>query len=1030
MATWTGTRALNSLTGDLTDIGRTINSTTNTPQFGDGTTITRITHFTGEFVDKATQWLLAANADGSPVLEIGSPNFPTYIYDTYGNADWGVGGQLRPVSGYPLAVLRNTVWRVENSVDSSAFAGNFQDVNTHAEWCTFAWSRATHVPFFGRANIFRNTVFGGAGSSSGISNFGPFLGFTIDTSNVLVRDFFLGFKAEYGQPTWLRGFQWVNCGSDAHCWTTSNNTWGGTSDGAMNLQDCTTTKSKVSAGNNGWIKVWRTLTGRTADASGNGVSGAIRYALWGSSGSWTPYAETYTVNASAQASFYQTENTTISGLTAQRNELAYYFQPGERVRISGFANAALNGDFSVQGRPYAVGLAQGNFRDKTQLWVTGKNAATEATKSITFTVLPAISTSTGTYADYKVQIIDARVLDNIGDGAGYTFGGARNLTQLLAGNGAWAGAYERNLWRIVEIPPFPLLRQVQDFNIAAFPDAPGAKVEWNTLAVNDPQITVTNAATVASYTELESAQKAYDYVEWWKRQSANHAYPTLFSGICTRNNATLNFGSLNVVIDKNAAQALSVNTGTGTVTIKATEFVGGITTTGVVTLLNGAKVNGPVDDANGVRVTIRKSGGGNFNIAARYGSGSTYTDLGYQAGVSTVTYTVPKGQPVEVVMWALGYVTYSRLISTADGGVVFDAEMVLNESINTALDVSPYLPNIALSLDTSGANPVFVITFNAAMTIAGIELGKAVIHRLVGQEIALKAGFPPGSTATIVINADEITNQLPAARLALGAGLSVTDRVYLDFFINTAPALVLNPAYVINPPRADGNQVVILRAKPALDASVMALAVRQEIERTGGMLDGKASQASVTALATANQTEHDATQAAIAALPAPLTATQTRAQVDAALTAYDAVVPADLATLATSAQVTALGAPLQASSYTAPPSATSTAQAVRAELATELGRMDAAVSSRLASASYTAPTAPPTAAQNATAVRTELATELGRIDASVSSRLAASAYTAPTTPPTAAAIRNEIESAGGKLDKAMKAAQSAEDQTL
>lgn len=478
-------------------------------------------------------------------------------------------------------------------------------------------------------------------------------------------------------------------------------------------------------------------------------------------------------------------------------------------------------------------------------------------------------------------------------------------------------------------------------------------------------------------------------------------------------------GTLEITGSMTASEAISA--GGNVTSIKAT---GAITTTG------SGSFSLPIEDINGVRVTIRKSGGGNFNIAARYGSGSTYTDLGYQADVSTITYTVPKGQPVEVVMWALGYVTYSRLISTVNGGVVFDAEMTLNESINTSLDVSPYLPNIALSLDTSGASTVFVITFNAAMTISGIELGKAVIHRLVGQEIALKAGFPPGSTATIVINSDEITNQLPAARLALGAGLSVTDRVHLDFFINTAPALAINPAYVINPPRADGNQVVILRAKPALDASVMALAVRQEIERTGGMLDVKASQASVTALAAANQAEHDATQAAIAALPAPLTATQTRAQVDAALTAYDAVVPADLATLATAAQVTALGAPLQASNYTAPPSATSTAQAVRAELATELGRMDAAVSSRLASASYTAPTAPPTAAQNATAVRTELATELGRIDASVSSRLATSAYTAPTTPPTAAAIRAEIEATGGKLDKAMKAAQAAEDQTL
>lgn len=494
----------------------------------------------------------------------------------------------------------------------------------------------------------------------------------------------------------------------------------------------------------------------------------------------------------------------------------------------------------------------------------------------------------------------------------------------------------------------------------------------------DEGVTLSKSAAEAIL-DVDDLDQLYDAaINWGSANPTNAQYPSLSAYPATKNGTECNFGAVNILVDGAAAAAFSINTTTHTATVKSLNLAAGakfksIATTGTVTFVNGATSSGiAIEDANGVRVTVRKSGGGNFNIAARYGSGGTYTDLGYQADVSTITYTVPKGQPVEVVMWALGYVTYSRLISTVNGGGVFDAEMTLDESIDTSLDVSPYLPSIALSLDTSGASPVFVITFNAPMTIAGIELGKAVIHRLVGQEVALKAGFPPGSAATIVINSDEITNQLPAARLALGAGLSVTDRVYLDFFINTAPALTINPAYVINPPRADGNQVVILRAKPALDASVMALAVRQEIERTGGMLDGKASQASVTALATTNQAEHNATQAAIAALPAPLTATETRAQVDAALTAYDAAVPADLATLATAAQVTALGAPLQASSYTAPPSATSTAQAVRAELATELGLMDAAVSSRLGTAAYTTP---PSAAEIATQVEIAILNE-------------------------------------------------------
>jgi len=247
---------------------------------------------------------------------------------------------------------------------------------------------------------------------------------------------------------------------------------------------------------------------------------------------------------------------------------------------------------------------------------------------------------------------------------------------------------------------------------------------------------------------------------------------------------------------------------------------------------NYLTVTAILEDASGVRVTVHKSGGGNFNIAARCGTTGAYTDLGYQADVSSVTYTVPKGKPVEVIMWSLGCVTYTRTIDTSTGGVTLDAEFVVNASINTALDVSSYLSNITLSLDTSGTTPKFVITFNAAMTVSGIEMGKAVIHRLVGQEIALKAGFPPGSTSTIVINADEIANHLPAVRLDVGAPVPMTGRVYLDFYINQTPALAIDPAYTINPSRVDGNQVQILRAKPTLDASQLASAVWSASSRT------------------------------------------------------------------------------------------------------------------------------------------------------------------------------------------------------
>jgi hypothetical protein len=139
-------------------------------------------------------------------------------------------------------------------------------------------------------------------------------------------------------------------------------------------------------------------------------------------------------------------------------------------------------------------------------------------------------------------------------------------------------------------------------------------------------------------------------------------------------------------------------------------------------------------------------------------------------------------------------------------------------------------------------------------------------------------------------------------------------------------------------------------------------------------LDNVAKETTLQALASTNQAEHDATQLAIAAMPAPLNSAQTQAAAAAALVAYDAVVPADLAGLATSANVAAAQSAIIAEVDAIPTNPLLTTD-------TRLNNLDAAISTR---GTLTAPQ-----------VRTELATELGRLDVAVGTRLAASAYTAP-----------------------------------
>ena len=358
----------------------------------------------------------------------------------------------------------------------------------------------------------------------------------------------------------------------------------------------------------------------------------------------------------------------------------------------------------------------------------------------------------------------------------------------------------------------------------------GGEFAFAPLWIPDATLTETNSSVPAGYADLATQDRTLDRIAY-ERTTAE----LVLTDKVTKDGTYLNWGDANVHFVSSAADPLTYNSGTNTFTVatgstrSAGTLMQGDKTTGTITHASDVTMASTYEDAAGVRVTVRKAGGQAFNIYARSGTTGSYTDHGYQAGVNSVTYTVPKGTPIEVAIWSLGYVTYRRTISTVNGGLVFDADMTVNASINTSLDVSSYLAGISTSLDTSGASPVLVITFNSAMVVSGIELGKAIIHRIAGQELALRTMVPPGPTSTIVINSDEITVQLPAVRLSVGAAVLVTGKIYLDFFVNTSAALAISPTYDIAPPRADGNTVILLRVKPAIDPVQIVSAMKPSL---------------------------------------------------------------------------------------------------------------------------------------------------------------------------------------------------------
>lgn len=129
-------------------------------------------------------------------------------------------------------------------------------------------------------------------------------------------------------------------------------------------------------------------------------------------------------------------------------------------------------------------------------------------------------------------------------------------------------------------------------------EAGGARSYTNnsteTLIISvDAAITEANGATVAAYTMLENSAKFYDRYQYFLSLAANIK---VNNGL-TRSGTLIDAGSYNVVIDATAASVFSLVG--NTITIKANIYTGDMTTTGLITLANGAQFVGTRTDANG-----------------------------------------------------------------------------------------------------------------------------------------------------------------------------------------------------------------------------------------------------------------------------------------------------------------------------------------------------------------------------------------------------------------------------------------------
>ena len=118
-----------------------------------------------------------------------------------------------------------------------------------------------------------------------------------------------------------------------------------------------------------------------------------------------------------------------------------------------------------------------------------------------------------------------------------------------------------------------------------------AEVDW--ILFPDTLITQSIKATVDAYTTIDNALELYDRAKSYLYDNFEGEAVTIID----RAGSQVDLGAYDLVVDATAGSVFSFSA--STITIKSSQYTGDMTTTGVITLLNGATFNGTRTDANG-----------------------------------------------------------------------------------------------------------------------------------------------------------------------------------------------------------------------------------------------------------------------------------------------------------------------------------------------------------------------------------------------------------------------------------------------
>jgi hypothetical protein len=488
--------------------------------------------------------------------------------------------------------------------------------------------------------------------------------------------------------------------------------------------------------------------------------------------------------------------------------------------------------------------------------------------------------------------------------------------------------------------------------------------------------------------DLEGA-RVYDFVKAWKDTNHSLQYPSISTLLCVKDGTTLDFGSINLVIDG--------------VTWKSHATVTTIKTTGTITFKGGADYEVTVIDSTGTRypaITISGFPTANNSNGIAPAPKVSLTNLRTDA---TQAYTV-SGSTINLKLSAVGALPDDDVKITTDAvGYIrpLDQTVKGNRTEPVAFIFSPWLNS-------------------KGQEIVGLESAAAIDFDLIEEQLLLPTG---------VISFYAALMQWEAVTAGGSFYLFPTDAVrrfnFIEGFDGSKRVVVADPWTIASKPDDVSspiiNDFVVLSQtvsrdpfEHGLESTASGLTDRPEVviafQNPGtsvtvtSIAANAITAASVAADAVAEIQSGLATSSQVGGIPTnPLLTSDSRLNnLDAAITSRSNHTPSDVWTVTTRAITDKSGFAL---SSTAEDELVTKVWSATTRSLTSFGTLIADIWDATARTLTTAFPSIPTANANAAAVRTELSTELSRIDASINSRLAASNY---TTPPDTAAITTAV----------------------